>query len=71
MSLLLSNPSKKHWEAIKWILMYLKGTPNVCLCYRGANPSLESYTDVDIVGDPNGKKLTSGYLYTFAKGVVS
>ncbi|GJT08978.1 retrovirus-related pol polyprotein from transposon TNT 1-94 [Tanacetum coccineum] len=28
----LANPSKNHWEAVKWILKYLRGTANVGLC---------------------------------------
>ena len=51
----LSNPRKKHGEAVKWILRYLKGTTKTCLCYGGADPLLESYTDSNMVGDLNGK----------------
>nr|GEV03230.1 retrovirus-related Pol polyprotein from transposon TNT 1-94 [Tanacetum cinerariifolium] len=29
----LANPGKKHWEAVKWILKYLRGTANVGLVY--------------------------------------
>ncbi|GJZ03033.1 retrovirus-related pol polyprotein from transposon TNT 1-94 [Tanacetum coccineum] len=29
----LANPSKDHWEALKWILTYLSGTTNVGLVY--------------------------------------
>ena len=67
----LSNPGKKHWEAVKWILRYLKGTSNSSLCFGGADPVLEGYTDSDMAGDPDGRKSTSGYLYTFAGGAVS
>nr|GEW04163.1 putative polyprotein [Tanacetum cinerariifolium] len=29
----LANPGKNHWEAVKWILKYLRGTANVGLIY--------------------------------------
>jgi ATP-binding cassette subfamily B (MDR/TAP) protein 1 len=67
----LSNPGKEHWEAVKWILRYLKGTSKTCLCYGGADPILEGYTDSDMAGDLDSRKSTSGFLYTFAGGAVS
>ncbi|KAL0404121.1 UNVERIFIED_CONTAM: Retrovirus-related Pol polyprotein from transposon TNT 1-94 [Sesamum radiatum] len=62
----LTNPGKEHWEAVKWILRYLKGTTKLCLCYGGADPILEGYTDADMAGDIDSRKSTSGYIYTFA-----
>ena len=35
----MSNPGKAHWEAVKWILCYLKGSSSVCLVYRNGNLS--------------------------------
>ena len=61
----LSNPRKEYWEAVKWILKYLKGTLRVCLCYGGAYPILEGYTDADMARDLDGRKSMSGVLYTF------
>ena len=29
----LANPSKAHWEAVKWIFRYLRGTSKVCLSF--------------------------------------
>ncbi|RVW59933.1 Retrovirus-related Pol polyprotein from transposon TNT 1-94 [Vitis vinifera] len=31
----MSRPRKQHWEAVKWILRYLKGSLDTCLCFTG------------------------------------
>ncbi|KAK9134561.1 hypothetical protein Syun_013891 [Stephania yunnanensis] len=67
----LSNPGKVHWEAVKWILRYLRGTSKMSLCFGGSKPTLEGYTDSDMAGDLDGRKSTSGYVFTFAGGAVS
>ena len=48
----------------------LKRYPKICLCYRGADPILEGYINADMAGDLDGRKSTSGFLYTFARGAV-
>ncbi|PKI65278.1 hypothetical protein CRG98_014316 [Punica granatum] len=67
----LSNPRKEHWNAVKWILRYLRGISKVCLHFGTGKPELVGYTDVDMVGDINSRKSTSGYLMTFVAGVIS
>lgn len=67
----LSNPGRKHWEAVKWILRYLKGTSGLCLKYGHGEPVLEGFTDADMAGHPDGMKSTSGMLFTFAGGAVA
>jgi hypothetical protein len=32
----MNNPGKEHWEAVKWILRYLRGTANHALCFGGS-----------------------------------
>ena len=62
-SRVLSNPGKKHWEAVKMILRYLSRTKNNCLCLGDRNVSIIGYTDFDYVGCSNSKKSTSGYIF--------
>lgn len=61
----LSKPGKEHWNAVKWILRYLRGTSKTSLCFGRGKPEFYGYTDVDMVGDIDSRKSTSGYLITF------
>ena len=67
----LSNPGRLHWEAIKWIMKYLRGTSKLKLTFGSEKLVLVSYTDLDMAGDVNNKRSISGYLMTFSEGVVS
>ena len=67
----LANPSKAHWEAMKQIFKYLRGTSKVCLSFRELEPSLEGYTYSDMARDLDYRKSTSRYLFTFARGAIS
>ena len=58
----LANPGKQHWQAVKWIFSYLKGTSNYCLCFRNHNSKLQGYTNANIVGYLDNKKL--GKIHT-------
>ena len=65
------NPGKEHWEAVKWIFRYLRGSLKSCLSFGSSKPVLEGYIDADMAGDLDGRKSTSGFLFTFAGGAVS
>ena len=67
----LSNPGKEHWNAVKWIMRYLRGTSKMCLSFGSGKPMLVGYTDSDMAGDMDTRKSTSGYLITFSGGAVS
>ena len=53
----MSNPGKVHWEAVKWILRYLKGTLKAGLLFD-ANAdqarSLMGFVDSDYAQDIDG-----------------
>ena len=36
-------PGRQHWEAVKWILRYLKGTSGKSLCFRKTNTVLQGF----------------------------
>ena len=56
----LSNPEKEHWEGVKWILRYLKGTSNMYLSFRRSDLTLHGFSDADLGGDLDGRKSTTG-----------
>ena len=47
----MSNPSKGHWQAVKWILRYLRCTIGVCLEFGRSKDGPVGYVDVDYAGD--------------------
>ena len=67
----LSNPGILHWETVKWIMRYLRDTSKLKLTLESGKPVLIGYTDLDMVGDVDNRRSTSGYLMTFSGGVVS
>ena len=69
----MSNPGKEHWQAVKWILRYLRGTSSVGLLYGGVDGDifLRVYCDSDYVGDRDARKSVSGYVFTLGIGSIS
>jgi ATP-binding cassette subfamily B (MDR/TAP) protein 1 len=60
----MSNPGTEHWEAVKWILRYLRGSSSVGLCFRKNAVVLKGFCDADLGGDLDKSKSTSGYVFT-------
>lgn len=67
----MANPGREHWNTVKRILRYIKGTSNVALCYGGSELTVRGYVDSDFAGDLDKSKSTTGYVYTLAGGAVS
>ncbi|GJS12825.1 hypothetical protein Tco_0407297 [Tanacetum coccineum] len=71
----LTNPGKTHWEAMKWILKYLKGTANVGLVYareQGKHVDVDCFIDADYAKDPNKGRggIYGAYESCWLKGLL-
>ena len=60
----LSNPGKKHREAIQMILRYKSGTKNKCLGLCARNISIIGYTYFDYAGCSDSRKSTFGVYFS-------
>ncbi|GLT82258.1 hypothetical protein SLE2022_006580 [Rubroshorea leprosula] len=67
----MANPGRVHWDAMKWILRYLKDTSSVSLCYRSMEPDCVGFVDADFAGDRDKRRSTSGNVFIMAGGAVS
>ena len=67
----ISNPGKKHWDAVKSILRYLSGTVDWQLCYGRGELSIVGYVDSDYAGCVDNRRSTTGWIYTFAGSAIS
>ena len=65
-----SNPSQAHWEAVKRIMKYLKGTLHHKLVYRADALDIIGYSDADLGGDKDDGKSTSGHLFILGGAAV-
>jgi len=66
------KPMKIHWNAVKRILKYLKGTANHGLYYPTTqNNHLKAFSDADYAGDINTRKFTTGYVLKLGESTVA
>ncbi|CAM8960481.1 unnamed protein product [Rhodiola kirilowii] len=66
-----SNPSTHHWEAIRRVLIYLKGTMNYGLVYVGFPSVLEGYIDASWITNLEDHSSTSGWVFLLGGGAIS
>ena len=68
----MHHPSNIHWQAIKRILRYLKGTSHFGLFLQPSYDfNITCYTDADWASCPDDKCSTSGYCLFLASNLVS
>ncbi|MCO5560216.1 hypothetical protein L7F22_013827 [Adiantum nelumboides] len=67
----MAKPGKKHWEAMKHILRYLKGSASKCLHFGNIDASIVGYTHLNYAGCVDTRRSTSGYVFLFAGAAMS
>ena len=66
------NPGMAHWEGVKRVLRYVKGTVGEGLLYkRGAQVGVWGYSDAGHVGDKESSRGRSGYVFLSAGAAIS
>jgi hypothetical protein len=66
----LSQSGRPHWEAVKRVFRYLKGTKKVCLVIGRSQKGLEAFSDVDWALQEHRHSI-SGYIFTMDGGAIS
>ena len=67
----MSRPGKQHWETVKWIMRYLRGSLDTCLYFTGASLKLQGYVDADFAGDINSRKSIIRFVFTLGGIAIS
>ncbi|KAK2434187.1 putative mitochondrial protein [Trifolium repens] len=67
-----SSPTRRHWNGVKHILRYLRGTMDMGLFYPKV-PKLEliGYADAGYLSDPHKGRSQTGYLFTSGDTTIS
>lgn len=66
------RPEAPHWNAVKRILAYLRGTTQHGLCFSGSSiTQLFGYTDSDFAGNAVDRRSTSGFAFLFNGSIVA
>ncbi|XP_031268700.1 secreted RxLR effector protein 161-like [Pistacia vera] len=73
LSRFMSNPGWEHWNALKWLLRYIKNNVHMGLnfCKRNSSLDLVGYVDSDFVGDRDSRKSTTAYHFTLGGNCIS
>ncbi|XP_030964370.1 secreted RxLR effector protein 161-like [Quercus lobata] len=66
-----SNLELKHWQAVKYILKYLRRTRDYMLVYHSEDLILIGYTDLGFQSNLDFRKSTSGCVFILRGGAIS
>ncbi|CAM8974914.1 unnamed protein product [Rhodiola kirilowii] len=70
----MANPGKYHWQAVKWLLRYIKGTLGKGLLFGKEQVSseiIQGFVDSDYAGNVDTRKSQTGLVFTVFGTAVS
>ncbi|XP_057779777.1 secreted RxLR effector protein 161-like [Salvia miltiorrhiza] len=71
----MSEPGKTHWEALKWILRYMRKTSDFGILFEQTNESQKSvligYVDSDYAANVDTRKSQTSYIFTLHGAAMS
>ena len=70
LSRFMSCPEQDHMRAAKGVLRYLRGTTRLGVVYGGSEP-LQGFVDADWAGDVDGRRSTTGFVFTLNGGPIA
>ena len=72
LSQFMSRPGTEHWEGVKRVLRYIRGTLDLGLKFKNVkNLCLFGYSDADWAGDVSSRKSRTGYVFMLGGAIVS
>ncbi|KAL6556363.1 hypothetical protein OROGR_005651 [Orobanche gracilis] len=69
----MSNPGTLHWEALKWILRYLKSSGDIGINFSKSaeGVKLVGYVDSNYANDRDKRKSITSYVFTLCGSCIS
>ncbi|KAH9655560.1 Integrase catalytic domain-containing protein [Citrus sinensis] len=70
----MGNPGKGHWNAVKWVLRYLKGSAVTAIMFgklSGASPEVAGFVDSNYAADKDRRRSITGFVFTMCGGAIS
>ncbi|KAL2235785.1 UNVERIFIED_CONTAM: Retrovirus-related Pol polyprotein from transposon TNT 1-94 [Sesamum indicum] len=69
----MSNPGPPYWEALKWLLIYLRGSIDISITFSkfSDNIQLIGYMDSNYANDRDSRKSTTSYIFSLCGSCIS